>query len=53
MLWVVGIVLGLLWALAMANSYSAGGYIHVLMFVAVGLLTYGIYRRQRERRHAS
>jgi hypothetical protein len=53
MLWTIAIVLGLLWALGMANSASVGGYVHVLLVVAIILFGYGVIRRQRERRGAS
>lgn len=50
MMWAVAIVLGLLWALGVANSQTAGGYVHLFIGVAVVLVGYGIYRRRRERR---
>jgi hypothetical protein len=52
MLWAIAIVLGGLWALGMTSSTSVGGYVHVLLAVAVVLAGYGIIRRQRERRHS-
>jgi hypothetical protein len=50
MLWAIAIILGLLWALGVASSASLGGYVHVLIAVAIVLVGYGIIRRQRERR---
>jgi hypothetical protein len=35
MLWVIAIVLLVLWALGMVSSYTLGGFIHLLLVVAV------------------
>ena len=35
MLWTVFVVLLVLWALGMVSSYTLGGYIHILLVVAV------------------
>ena len=35
MLWTVAVVLLVLWALGMVSSYTLGGFIHVLLVVAV------------------
>ncbi len=35
MLWTVALVLLLLWALGLVTSYTMGGFIHVLLVVAV------------------
>jgi Family of unknown function (DUF5670) len=35
MLWTVAVVLLVLWALGMVSSYTIGGFIHVLLVVAV------------------
>jgi hypothetical protein len=50
MVWAVAIVLGLLWALGVASSSGLGGYVHMLLVVAIVLGGYGFIRRQRERR---
>lgn len=35
MLWVIAIVLLVLWAVGMVSSYTLGGFIHLLLVVAV------------------
>jgi hypothetical protein len=35
MLWTVAIVLFVLWALGMVSAYTMGGFIHILLVVAV------------------
>jgi hypothetical protein len=35
MLWTVAVVLVLLWALGLVSSYTMGGFIHILLVVAV------------------
>ena len=37
MLWTISIILGLLWLLGMVTSNTAGGFIHVLLGVAIAL----------------
>jgi hypothetical protein len=38
MLWTIAIILVLLWAIGMITAYTFGGFIHVLVAVAVVLL---------------
>lgn len=42
LLWAIPIMCILLWALGMATAFTLGGFIHVLVFVAVGLLLWRI-----------
>ncbi|HXH93669.1 MAG TPA: lmo0937 family membrane protein [Thermoanaerobaculia bacterium] len=35
MLWTIAVILLALWALGLVTSYTIGGYIHVLLVVAV------------------
>lgn len=35
MLWIIAVVLLVLWALGMISSYTLGGFIHLLLVVAV------------------
>jgi len=35
MLWTVAVILMVLWALGMVTSYTMGGFIHILLVVAV------------------
>lgn len=35
MLWTIFVVLLILWALGMVSSYTLGGYIHILLVIAL------------------
>lgn len=35
MLWTIVVVLAVLWALGMVSSYTAGGFIHLLLVLAI------------------
>ena len=35
MLWTIAIVLVVLWALGMVSSYTLGGFIHLLLILAI------------------
>jgi hypothetical protein len=35
MLWTVAVILIVLWALGLVSSYTMGGFIHILLVVAV------------------
>ncbi len=35
MLWTIAVVLMVLWALGLVTSYTMGGFIHVLLVVAI------------------
>ena len=35
MLWTIAVVLLVLWALGLVSSYTMGGFIHILLVVAV------------------
>lgn len=35
MLWTISIVLVILWLLGLVSSYTLGGYIHILLVIAV------------------
>lgn len=35
MLWTIAVVLVLLWALGIATSYTLGGFIHLLLVLAI------------------
>ena len=35
MLWTIALVLLLLWALGMVSSYTLGGFIHILLLLAI------------------
>jgi len=35
MLWTIAVLLVILWALGMVSSYTIGGFIHILLILAV------------------
>ena len=38
MLWTIFVVLLVLWALGMVSSYTIGGFIHILLVIAIAAL---------------
>lgn len=47
MLWTITIILVILWALGLVSSYTLGGYIHVLLVVALIVLVLGLLQGRR------
>jgi hypothetical protein len=47
MLWLIAVVLILLWLLGLITSFTLGGFIHVLIVVAVILVLVRIIRGRR------
>lgn len=35
MLWTIAVILGVLWALGLVSAFTMGGFIHVLLVVAI------------------
>jgi len=54
MLWTIAIIFALLWLLGLVSHYTMGGFIHVLMVIAVVLLAIRLLkgRSRRGSRHA-
>ena len=46
MLWTIAVVLLVLWVLGMVSSYTLGGFIHLLLVVAVIVVLIRIIRGQ-------
>jgi len=42
MLWTIFVIMAALWLLGMVSSYTMGGFIHVLLAVAVIVLLYNL-----------
>ena len=38
MLWTIFVVLLILWLLGMVSSYTLGGYIHLLLIIAIAVI---------------
>jgi len=47
MLWTIFVVLMVLWALGMVSSYTLGGYIHLLLVIAVVVVVIRIIQGRR------
>jgi hypothetical protein len=35
MLWTIAVILGILWLLGMVSSYTMGGFVHLLLVLAI------------------
>ena len=49
MLWTVAVVLLVLWALGLVSSYTMGGFVHILIVVAVVLVLVQVIQGRRLR----
>ena len=47
MLWTIFVILLVLWALGLVSSYTLGGYIHLLLVVAIAVVLIRIIQGRR------
>lgn len=47
MLWTIAVILLVLWVLGLVSSYTLGGFIHVLLVVALVVFLVGIMQGRR------
>ena len=47
LLWVIAVVLLVLWALGLVTSYTMGGFIHLLLVIAIVVVLVRIIRGRR------
>jgi hypothetical protein len=47
MLWTLSVILIILWALGLASSYTMGGFIHILLVIAIIIVVVSIIQGQR------
>jgi hypothetical protein len=47
MLWTIFVILLVLWALGLVSSYTLGGYIHILLLIAVVVLVINLIQGRR------
>jgi hypothetical protein len=47
MLWTIWIILLVIWMLGMMSTYTMGGYIHILLLVAVVAVAVQLINRRR------
>jgi len=52
MLWTIAVVLLLLWAVGLVSSYTMGGFIHILLVVAIVMLLVNIINGRGRRASA-
>ena len=47
MLWTIFVILVVLWLLGMVSSYTLGGFIHILLLLAVAVVLINIIQGRR------
>jgi Family of unknown function (DUF5670) len=47
MLWTIFVILLVLWALGMVSSYTLGGFIHILLVIALAVLLINLLSGRR------
>ncbi|MFN0172698.1 MAG: lmo0937 family membrane protein [Bryobacteraceae bacterium] len=47
MLWTIAVILFVLWALGMVSSYTMGGFVHVLLVVALVVVVLNLIQGRR------
>jgi hypothetical protein len=47
MLWTIFVVLLVLWALGLVSSYTLGGFIHILLVIAIAVVLIRIIQGRR------
>jgi Family of unknown function (DUF5670) len=47
MLWTIFVILLILWALGLVTSYTLGGFIHILLLLAIVVLVLRLFQGRR------
>jgi len=47
MLWTIAVILIILWALGLVSSYTMGGFIHILLVVALVVVVISVIQGRR------
>jgi hypothetical protein len=47
MLWTIAVILVVLWLLGLVSSYTLGGFIHILLVVAVVIIIFNLIQGRR------
>jgi hypothetical protein len=47
MLWTIAVILIVLWLLGLVSSYTLGGFIHILLLIAVVIIILNLLRSRR------
>ena len=46
MLWTIALILVVLWILGLVSSYTIGGFIHILLVIAIVMVLFNIIGRR-------
>jgi hypothetical protein len=46
MLWTIAVVLLVLWLLGLVSSYTMGGFVHILLVLALIVVVVGFFQRR-------
>jgi len=49
MLWTIFVILLVLWLLGLFTGYTAGGFIHVLLVIAIIVILVNVYQGRKKR----
>ena len=47
MLWTIGVVLFVLWALGLVSAYTMGGFVHILLVLALVVVVINVLQGRR------
>jgi Family of unknown function (DUF5670) len=47
MLWTIAVVLAILWLLGLVSSYTMGGFIHILLVLAIIIILINVIQGRR------
>lgn len=47
MLWTIAVILGVLWLLGLVSSYTMGGFIHLLLVLAIVVVLINVIQGRR------
>jgi Family of unknown function (DUF5670) len=47
MLWTIAVILIVLWALGLVSSYTMGGFIHILLVIALVVIVINVIQGRR------
>ena len=47
MLWTICVILVVLWLLGMVSSYTMGGFLHILLFLAIAVVLINVISGRR------
>ena len=47
MLWTIAVILMVLWLLGLVSSYTMGGFLHILLVVAIVMVLFNLFSGRR------